>query len=285
MKVALCFLISYEHIINKEEIWIEWINKIKHLMNVYIHYTDYIKISSSWIKKHALPEKNIYQTDYLHVVPAYFSLMSYALQNKENQWFCFLTESCCPIISPSKFKNIFYKNYNKSIIQINPIHWNPLFTNRANLKYISSKYHFVNNPWFTLCREHVEKCKIFYLQHRKFFNFICNGIVANETIFAIILHKEKNIINSESYIVDWSRMTSPTSPYTFSNKNIIQDVNFIQEKKKNENIMFIRKISKEFPNDLLNKNIHEKNNSNFGYYSLFVLLFFLYLFIKYYFSL
>jgi hypothetical protein len=29
MKIALCFLISYDHVIHKEDIWIQWINEIK----------------------------------------------------------------------------------------------------------------------------------------------------------------------------------------------------------------------------------------------------------------
>jgi len=279
MKVALCFLISYNHIINKEDIWIQWINKIKNIINVYIHYTDYLKITSSWIQKHALPEKYIYKTDYLHVVPAYFSLMNYALKDKQNQWFCFLTDSCCPIVSPYHFKKLFYKNYNQSIIKIDPIYWNPLFTNRANLKFINSKYHFSNNPWFTICREHVLKCKQFYLQNNSLYTLISKGVVANESIFAIILHKEQNIINSDSYIVDWKRMTSPNSPYTFSNKNILLDTLYIEENIKNKNIMFIRKIGKEFPDNIIYKFINEKNNNHYHLLIPFLfLLFFLYFF-------
>ena len=60
MKIALCFLISYDHVIHKEDIWIQWINEIKDIINVYIHYTDYSKIKSSWIRSHILPEKYIW---------------------------------------------------------------------------------------------------------------------------------------------------------------------------------------------------------------------------------
>ena len=279
MKIALCFLISYDHVIHKEDIWIQWINEIKDIINVYIHYTDYSKIKSSWIRSHILPEKYICKTDYKHVVSAYFSLMSFALKNNKNRWFCFLTDSCCPIISPYEFKEIFYQNYFKSIMKYDFISWNPNFINRANLKYIPKKYHLCNNAWFTLCREHVIKCKLFYLQQNSLYYLICKGVVANESIFAIILHQEKNIINSESYIVDWNRMTSPTSPYTFSDKDLIRDTFFIEEYKKNKNIMFIRKIGKEFPDEILKKFIFfDKKIKYFNYNHLKYLLLFIFLF-------
>jgi len=266
MKVALCFLISYNHIINKEEIWIKWINEISNIINVYIHYTDYSKIKSKWIKKYIIPKNYIQKTNYTHVVPAYFSLLKYALKDKNNKWFCFLTESCCPIISPYEFKEKFYKLSNYSIIKCSKISWNPLFVNRANLKYIDKELHLTNNPWFTLTRESANKCIIYSFENYKFFKLICDGIIANESIFSIILHNEKNIINKETFIIDWSRMTSPTSPYTFTNKNIENDLLFIEKKKKEKYIMFIRKISVDFPNDKLNEIIW-KNDSYYKYFN------------------
>jgi hypothetical protein len=204
--------------------------------------------------------------------------MSFALKKNENQWFCFLTDSCCPIISPHKFKQLFYNSYNYSIMKYDFIHWNPLFINRANLKYIPEKLHLCNNPWFTLCREHVVKCKLFYLQQTSLYSLIVKGDVANESIFGIILHNEKNIINSESYIVDWNRMESPTSPYTFRDKYVIYDSLLIEKAKKKDNIMFIRKIGKEFPDEILKRYIFSDkikyfNYDNLKYFLLFVFIF------------
>ena len=78
MKVALCFTISYEHILNKEHIWREWIEPNKDIINVYFYYKDHSKIQSSWIKEHTLPKSHIRETSYYHVIPAYISLMNYA---------------------------------------------------------------------------------------------------------------------------------------------------------------------------------------------------------------
>ena len=116
MKVALCFIISYEHILNKENIWKKWIEPNKDIINVYFYYKDIHKIKSEWILKHTLPSNHIYKTSYFHVIPAYVSVLNYALNDNNNQWFCLLTDSCCPIISPKKFRYLFYQNYNKSIM-------------------------------------------------------------------------------------------------------------------------------------------------------------------------
>ena len=44
MKIALCFIISYDHILNKEHIWRKWIEPNKDIINVYFYYKDIKKI-------------------------------------------------------------------------------------------------------------------------------------------------------------------------------------------------------------------------------------------------
>ena len=113
MKVALCFIISYEHILNKEDIWREWIEPNKDIINVYFYYKDIKKIKSQWIREHAIPPNYIFETSYYHVIPAYLSVMDFAAtHDKNNSWFCMLTDSCCPIISPKKFRHLFYSFFN-----------------------------------------------------------------------------------------------------------------------------------------------------------------------------
>ena len=113
MKVALCFIINYDHILNKEHIWREWIEPNEDIINTYFYYKNLTKIKSPWILKHTIPPHLIHETSYYHVIPAYLSIMNFAYtEDKENQWFCMLTDSCCPIISPKKFRYLFYNLYN-----------------------------------------------------------------------------------------------------------------------------------------------------------------------------
>ena len=46
MKVALCFIISYEHILNKEQLWIDWIKPNQDIINIYFHYKDINKLKA-----------------------------------------------------------------------------------------------------------------------------------------------------------------------------------------------------------------------------------------------
>jgi hypothetical protein len=40
IKVALCFIINYQHILEKEEIWKKWILYNKDIINVYFFYKE-----------------------------------------------------------------------------------------------------------------------------------------------------------------------------------------------------------------------------------------------------
>jgi hypothetical protein len=265
MKVALCFIISYEHILNKEEIWREWIEPNKDFINVYFYYKDFNKIKSDWIRKHTIPPNYIYETSYYHVIPAYLSVMRFALtHDNENNWFCMLTDSCCPIISPKKFRYLFYENYNKSIISWKKSWWNIDFHKRANLSMLPKDFHLANDPWFVLKRENVLQIVSFVNVKKEMTKIICAGGLANESLFAIILYCYKELESSDkvisaiTHITDWSRMTSATSPHIFKYANE-KDIKFIDtELEKNKFSMFIRKISPEFPNEILREYIYQK---------------------------
>jgi hypothetical protein len=264
MKVALCFIINYHHILNKEEIWKEWIEYNKDIINVYFYYKDFNKIKSPWIIEHTIPPNYIFETSYYHVIPAYLSLMKFAIQHdSNNQWFCMLTDSCCPIISPRKFKYLFYRNFNKSIFSWKEAWWNIHFDKRSNLALLPEKLRLANTPWFVMKRENVLQCLHFVSSQDKLTKTICNGGLANESLFAIIMYfyrqldKKKHVISYQTHITDWTRMTSSTSPHLFKDVSKT-DLNFIEtELDKNKYSMFIRKISPEFPNYLLKHYIYE----------------------------
>lgn len=275
MKVALCFIISYEHILQKEEYWIKWIKSNEDLFNVYFHYKNKNQIKSKWILEHCIPQNYIQSTSYFHVVPAYMSLLNYAYKNdNRNQWFCMLTETCVPIISPKNFRNLFFANYNKTIMRCKKANWNVDLHRRANLRLLDKQLHLANDPWFTLCRYHVRICMEFISHNNKLYQLINSGGLANESMFAIILSEYNQInndilINSSSTIADWYRMTNPTSPHLFEKCNE-QDENIItNELKHNPYALFLRKVNNKFPNDKLIEfsswDIENDNNHDINY--------------------
>jgi hypothetical protein len=191
--------------------------------------------------------------------------MRFALtHDNENNWFCMLTDSCCPIISPKKFRYLFYNNYKKSIMSWKPAWWNTAFHKRANLHLLPKEFHLGNDPWFVLNKEHVLQILTFVNNKRDITKTICSGKIANESLFAVILYCYRQlylngpVISDSTHIADWSRTTSPTSPHIFKEGNE-KDIKFIDSSlEKNKHFMFIRKVSPEFPNDILKRYIYEK---------------------------
>lgn len=298
MKVALCFIISYRHILNKEQLWIDWIKPNQDIINIYFHYKDIKMIQSPWIKLYTIPPKYIQQTTYYNVVPAYMSILSYAFEHdKNNHWFCLLTDSCVPIITPEKFRHMFNNHYQASIIKCRPAYWNITIHQRANLRLLSKEFWLANDPWFTLCRDHVYKCILFLTYKTSVYKQINMGGLANESIFAIILQtfneltNPMRLINNSATLCDWTRMSSPTSPYLFKDatpENIHIISNLLKE---NKYTMFLRKVHQDFPDstikDIMNidfnhkyDKIHKKvkkNNTlllcdNLQYFIIFILL-------------
>ena len=272
MKVALCFIISYEHELNKEEIWREWIDYNKDIINIYFHYKDYSKIKSEWIKKYVIPDKFIAKTSYYHVIPAYMSLLSYAyLCNKENKWFCILTDSCVPIISPSEFRSLFFENYQRTIMSWKYAWWDVEFHKRANLRLLPKEFRLGHEPWFVIDRNNLEIVINYQKKFFKNFKLICDGGLANESLFAIIFKYYKKldwVINETTTLTNWEKMSSPTSPYVFKNGDD-EELKFIDDFfTKNNYVMFMRKVHKDFPDIILREIIYKKNknkNTNNNY--------------------
>ena len=255
MKVALCFLVSYQNSLNKEDVWRKWIEPNKDILNIYIHYNPKVPIASPWIGSHIIPKKYIRRTSYYHVVPAYMSILGYAFsRDTENQWFCMLTESCAPLVSPQKFRSMFLSNASQSIFRWKKPWWNPDFHWRANLKHFTEDMRLAHEPWFVLARADVQQCIGYPISNPKIYNLVCKGGLANESIFAIILYQSKRlsqVISEISHIADWEKPSSETSPYVFKNGSPSEMAFLRASIKKNEYALFFRKVAPSFPDTTL----------------------------------
>ena len=70
----------------------------------------------------------------------------------------------------------------------------------------------------------------------------------------------KNVKNEVTHAVDWSRMRGPNSPHVFKDGNET-DISFLDQfSKKNKYSMFLRKVDKSFPDNLLAKYITDVFN-------------------------
>jgi len=256
MKIALCFNISYKNSLTKEKIWKEWVYYNRDIINIYFHTKNSL-VKSPWIRKHCIPISYVKETTYFHIVPALMSLLSYAYKDRENRWFCFLTDSCIPLISPEEFRKLFFQYYEYTIFRWYEPNWNVQFHKRANLFKLPKHYQLANDPWFVMTRVDAMYCLAF--TQSKMYSMITEGIIANESIFAIALlhsHRLKTVINASSSICDWSRMSSPTSPYVFV-KDSVENMNYIATSKKNKYAMFLRKVHTRFPDSTIEKIIYK----------------------------
>jgi len=261
MKAALCFLISYDHKLNKEHIWREWIEPNKDILEVYVHYKEKEKIKSDWLREKAIPIEWTVETDYTHVVPAYFSLLQYGLQQRNIQWFCFVTDACVPIVSPSQFREMFFLYSSYSLMSWRKPWWNIWLCKRANLHLFDSVFHLGHAPWFVISRSDALLCLEFKRKYRNTYKTICAGVIANESIFAIILKAMgalDRVKNVETTATDWSRMMSPTSPFLFTTGDAKDRVFIDDFIKKNTHTMFLRKVDTSFPDSILREYIREK---------------------------
>jgi hypothetical protein len=184
--------------------------------------------------------------------------MNYAFNHDtQNIWFSFLTDSCVPIISPAAFRKLFFDHYQASVFKWQPAHWNITIHRRANLRLFKKEFWLANDPWFTFTRSHVHKCLIFLAAKNSVYNQVNEGGLANESLFAIILQTFKELINpntlinSSTTLTDWTRMSSPTSPYLFKEATP-ENINIIKNLlKENPYAMFLRKVDRAFPDAAL----------------------------------
>ena len=172
--------------------------------------------------------------------------------------------------------------------------WNIRFHKRGNLQHLPSEFHLGNDPWFVMKRENVLQTIQFAKTQQHILKTVCDGGLANESLFAIImsaykqLESNSSVISAVTHLTDWTRMSSFTSPHTFKDANSV-DIKFIDtELEKNKYALFIRKMSPEFPDDILRGYIYEKNKHRDDALVVVTPPFFIYLKIKkylYYFGL
>ena len=257
-KVALCFLISGSHQLNQEALWKKWIHANHDLFHIYFHDDNPLAIHSEWIRTHLLPPRFTVHTSYYHVVPAYLCLLSFALhQDPQTQWFCMLTESCVPIVSPTTFRNRFDAQSNTSLLKWDVAWWNVHFHTRANLAKFSPPLRLAHDPWFVLTRDHVVAVFHWIKKNPMMGKTICQGGLANESFFAVALRHSgildkpnSGVINKTSTLTDWARREGPTRPHRFLGRK--EDIDIIETlRKQNPEALFLRKVDASFPEAVL----------------------------------
>jgi hypothetical protein len=157
-------------------------------------------------------------------------------------------------VPPAKFRDILTSTQNKSIMGWKPAWWNPELHKRANLRLLAPEFRLANETWFILSKQDINHCLLYSKVNNGIFQLICNGGLANESIFAIILYsmgRLPDVICEITHCVDWNRRSSPTSPHVFK-AGTKEDLEYIDQfMKENKYTMFLRKVSPDFPDKIL----------------------------------
>lgn len=218
MSATLVFFVSGQHVLWQEAVWRKWVHEAR--CSVVVHYTDKSRVASPWLRQHMMPQAATRPTTYYDMVPAMMSALSYAYQSFPATWFCLLTESCAPAVSPARFNDLLASVGEKTLMHWQPAWWNTALHRRANLRLLPTMLRLGHDPWFVIGRDDAYACLDgFYRRHSRLCRTVCAGGLANESIFAILLHlagRLHGVLNEHVSATDWSRMSSATSPHVFS---------------------------------------------------------------------
>jgi hypothetical protein len=177
-----------------------------------------------------------------------------------NQWFSILTDACCPIVSPKRFRYLFFQHQQESLLSWKSAWWNPQFQQRGNLAKLPQELWLAHVPWFVLSKHHVSKILHFVQVQQTITQTVCAGGLANESLFAIILKlcgELDNVRRVITHLTDWTRSSSATSPHVFKEANK-EDIEYLErELERNQGVMFLRKVAPEFPDEVLRRFIYE----------------------------
>lgn len=253
--ITFCFIVTKD--LTKENIWREWFSDLKKekiKYRILTHCSNPNNILSPWLKCTLIPTNYLKPTSWQFHTNATLSLYEYANNMTNSSWYSLHSESCVPIITAKKFAQN-YNNYkNNTIMWHTKIWWDPFTINRANLKYIDKELHYVNQEWIILCKEDLNNICELKNKDLTLTNLLLTAPAADESLVSVFLKKInnfKNVINKYITIVDWKRTPNGNNPYTFKNwteedKETVN--NFIKD---NDLIMFLRKVDKDFPDEVL----------------------------------
>lgn len=147
-KIAFCFLI-YD-IINHEELWNIFFKDIDpNLYNIYIHYKNNKQLK--YFEKYKLD--NCIPTQYSHIsiVHAQNVILKKALQDKDNEHFIFISNSCVPL---KNFDHV-YNSLNKEYSYFNVCPQMQCFPRcNPSLKMVNREFIQKSHQWCILNRKH-----------------------------------------------------------------------------------------------------------------------------------
>ena len=232
-KIALCFL-TYQNL-SQPKLWYKIINNNLHKINVYIHNKSDFKddeygLHNYCIKKHT-------ETKYAHIsiVQATLNLFEEAFKNNENEYFVLLSDKTIPLYN---FDYI-YKKINKlntNIISNEKYKSIERFEDLTDKNFFNINNFFKQSQWIVLNRNSTK----FFINNNFTYLYSDNFYAPDEHYFINLCIKFNiNFLEKQITYTNWEdKKGSPKTYFSLTNE-------FIHDIKKNNDILFIRKISND----------------------------------------
>ncbi len=215
MKIAFLFLTIDD--IYFPKIWEYYFKNNNDKISIYCHPKNPDNIKTPWLKKNII--KNLTKTKWGHFTNAIINLLKIALDDKDNQKFIIVSESCLPIKTFEKFYNMLQNDtINTSYIKL-----------RQFEKFHFEKYNIFNknlikhSGWWCLSRHHVKKI----ISNQSIYKF--QHIIAGDEHFLSFLYPSDNIKNFEITYANWTANINEIN-------NISNQLKKLYELKESENI-------------------------------------------------
>lgn len=257
MDVVFCFLTVGD--LRKEHIWIKWFEGLQKLgmkHQIVVHCSMPDTIQSEWFRPYLVPDTYLRPTSWGFLMNASLSMYAYAYQTTKAKWYVNVSESHVPFVSPRTFYSMFQQYYQNTLLSNGAIWWDPLTIRRANLHLLPQKLRISHQQWCIICKEDMEIVFDFTNHNHELAQSIIHGHTSDESFIGVCLLKEnqlKNVINTVTTLVDWDRSPNGNNPYTFTEWTPKDEQVVTELSRANPNAMFLRKISIDFPDEVIDQ--------------------------------
>jgi len=264
-KIALLFLTIDNH--NKPDIWKQFLKNTNYF-NIYCHPKNPSKVSQSFLKDNIIPE--LVETAWGELVLAYYNLLKYAFENKENYKFVYLSDSCIPI---KNAETVYAEliNDNATYIDLDVRTSKHDIEHRLNKhlhiykKYGINKYNFIKHSgWFVLNRFHSQVL----LSNEKIFKYFNKVLAGDEHILSILKANQMKLTPRIITCTKWDQ--TAYSIYKRDSARLWKMYDTTENQSEKQNIL---KVIKKMKIKMLEKTKHpkiykvitEKDNTEFKF--------------------
>ena len=146
-KIALLFLMTEEH--HQDHLWAKLLSKSNSKFNVYVHPKE--QLHNPFFVLHTVQGR--VETTWMLHMNAWRHLLRCALQNKSNQRFVFLSESCVPLQPLRQIYKTLIREEKSFINYFKP--WWPIEDQRE-VHELPLEHRWLNSEWVALNRKHAQ---------------------------------------------------------------------------------------------------------------------------------